>query len=1330
MSATKTSSSPSFNLTQQTTSKKNLPHPRAYDFVIAPMEVAGASNNAIPSRLVLLRHDPSDTSKDQLFLDQLPIPREAWRYDTADRIISWRGAYGGGHLHVSHDGLGAYGNIGKAENTLSVSAGAQAVFDCDVALDVGATYVTSGGSVVGFTWDTTSAMWKNAAWIKQRLQLTYTVTPNGPILPPTFTFDFADNQTEGIPWDPTAFEASLSLGEKNGLMVWNLTFKSDVPPDPDQGQNPSTGPDTVFPYWMQAVEDAAAATISGVLQIDGNAPQGQLVGMQGVRATPGVAGYFKTASDAAPFAVFDSQLHVGGQAIKGSRVSGSTLSWSDLDPQHQKLTGLPASGTLHFDRNGVISANQPSISAQRLSTAESLAAITEHKQLHAELHANHLSLQQTLATTTLDMYGLLAMAPFVQNQQGAWGDAVQSAVTQDLTDIMNSQIPSTMWNLLFPSMPQPSLTGELAIVANSPVPGVTDPKAWYSSLATAVMTQGMANGSDENCKNMNGPRAAAWLKTQVATSPVYHTHGQILFNYEWQNRFNLTSQYLSDQISNSGTYSSTIDAQVALSVADINQNVVTDPTNPNLKTDLITQVQAVGAYAKTNQLYWAFAYFTYNTAPSILANIAIQMAINTGSSDGTTLSRLFQQNASVLTALDPSGYFAQQYTTTLNTFLATNILPSMFGFVGDPSSFDMIKEYLQQFVATNINNEDQQIAQAAAQIQSILNDENADQMLQDSIEALRAISGALQDTLALPYVANNFVKWFSTNYPKFSKVANVFGSLFIGGLTGMAIFSLFSEFKSWDKLNAAQKAQLILNTLQLGLQVVAAVVKRGVRIYSIFNVNGMTAGQRTAAISEILATGETGVLDQGLIKIGNTTARWLADTEGTIGKLAVTDQGVVTAVLVNSADAAAEEAGYAAKIFGKNLDEFIATRVGPIFILAGIGLSIYFISTGEGGLALASDILNIVGGSLMLFATIGGWAVEGGLIAAEGVMATIISVAGPLAILAALVGVGIMIYMMLKKPPNPVEEFVNTYVKPAGFYVPSQSSALDYAVPYANPDQNNLLMIGYSLSSQGSYLTANNDGSISLGDATALPNCVWQSTTDGLGMSKIITITQPDSSKPPVAMLLSLMSDNSISFQPAMPPPSPSPGQVKRVASAPGTGSTIVTQTWLSSPQSNAKLTSSGGFLASMTLKLQPVPPDSEGNYAPSQANGWMVTTSNGLGYNASAGSTFTLNMSGMAPNYMRMVDMNFLLNSTPSPQQSFGPTFGVYASTPATYALNNAVPAFLTFSADTGAFAPNGSVASPASQLSFTISASNALGKAMANFNLSVAAAVAPPTA
>ncbi|MGW5718761.1 hypothetical protein ACWEVP_21500 [Amycolatopsis sp. NPDC003865] len=1277
-----------------------------HDYVVARMDTFGNSQRPIPARVTMVE----GAGEAQLFVDQLPIPRDAWSYDEHDRVLLWQGAYGGGHLRLSHDGSGAHGTIGPEADLCSVTAGAHARFTCDVALDCGATYETSGGAAIGLLWDPKSPAWTSARWVGNRLSLTYTVTPGGPLAPPSFTFRFEDTETGALPWEPDAFAAGIQLGQRDGAAVWQLSFKSSVAPIQDKGSRRPTGPDSVYPWWLQAVEDSAALGITGVLEIDGAAPKGTLVGFRGVRAAPVLTGYYRTSAEAAPFGVFDGRLVIGGEAVPGSAVVGDRVVWQDLDPAHQRRTGLPAAGSLGVD------------DAVRLNTEDALAAISRHRDTHPELHRKSVELAGALAAGSVDIYGLLAMTPFGKDENGGWGDVVQAAVTEDLGTIMNSTIPGDLWGRLFPGVPQPALTGSLAEVAGSAVSGVPEPAKWYESLATAVLTHGLAQGSEDHCRYLNGPRAETWLKTQVATSPVYHAHGQRLFGLAWQKHCPTTADYLADQISNAKSHEATIDAAVQADIADIEANVVTDPAaTEDLKAKLVADVRDAAQYAKTNNLYWAFAFYTYNVAPGILANISLQMSVNTGSADGTGLSRLFQQNVAVLTALDPSGFFAQRYVGTINTFLATNILPGMFGFLAEATSFDLVKEYLQAFVDGNLANEDADIAEAAKSIGAILQQENADRMLHDSIDALLAISGTVQDTLALPFIANEWLTWFTGKFPKLAKVGSVFGSLLIGGISMLAVFNLLSAFKSWDELSKLQRATLVINTVQVGLQIVSAVLKRGVRIYAIFNVNGMTAAQRIAAVQNIVVEGRTAQLDQGLLKIGNSTARWIGDLEGTVGKLATSGDASVAAVIVTEATATAEEASLVSKVFGANLDEFVATRIGPVFILAGIAVSIAHLAEGETGLALVSDVLNIVSGSLMLFAMVGEWLVAGGVIAAGGVLATIFAIAGPLAILAAAAGVGLMLYELFKKVPDEIENFVNDYAARAGFRVEDEKLSLDYAVPYRNPDRKSLLMVGSTLTVDGYVMQANPDGSVGFGSGTALPDCVWQVTTDAFGLSTVFTVLRPDPAKPPVLRYLSLMTDRTVSFRPKQP-------------GKPG-GSSVVTQTWLGLPRGRAQLTGDRKFLVSFDLKFAAVVSDGDGHYHPVYDQGplYLARTEKGLVASdqpmppiiivPEPGSIFTLTMSGMAPDFMTMPDLSFPLGSTPSTAQRFGPGFAVLPSTPLKFRHGgDPLPAFLGFDERTGTISPNGKEAAEQSRSRSSITASNACGGTSASFAVVVA--------
>ncbi|NEO87998.1 MAG: hypothetical protein F6J87_27635, partial [Spirulina sp. SIO3F2] len=454
------------------------------------MAAPGNSDQPIPERVTLVRPNPSNPSSALLFIDQTPVPQHAWSYDAHDKILRWQGRFGGGQLHFVHNAPGGgYGVIGSAEHAVSVSAGAKAQFTCAVALDCGVSYKTSGKTIIGLDWDISSSQWTSAKWNKDRLLLTYTVTPQGPILPPKFAFKFTDKETGASPWEPKSppAEASLNL-RTTGALAWDLMFKSSLPPSPpDTSSKPITGPQSVYPYWLQAVEDAAESTINGALVVEDFAPQGTLVGMQGTRANPMVSGYYQTSSSSAPFAIFDGRLHVDTKPMENAYLKGNTLHWQGLNQEHQNRLGLSESGSLEFSKNGSIASSQDTkVAARRLSTRSTLDQVAKHKDLHPEAHAAALLQTEALADSSLTIYGLLAMTPFGQNNQGAWSDVVQGAVQEDLSTIMNSFVSSDIWSLLFPNEAQPTLSGELAEVANSPVPGVTDPTSWYQSLGTAV----------------------------------------------------------------------------------------------------------------------------------------------------------------------------------------------------------------------------------------------------------------------------------------------------------------------------------------------------------------------------------------------------------------------------------------------------------------------------------------------------------------------------------------------------------------------------------------------------------------------------------------------------------------------------------------------------------------------------------------------------------------------------------------------------------------------------------------------------------------------------
>ena len=71
-------------------------------------------------RVLLTGYRSGDPSSKQRF----PEPRNARGYDVADRLLTWRGAYAGGRLHMIHNGLGATGLVGSESPAELSSVGA------------------------------------------------------------------------------------------------------------------------------------------------------------------------------------------------------------------------------------------------------------------------------------------------------------------------------------------------------------------------------------------------------------------------------------------------------------------------------------------------------------------------------------------------------------------------------------------------------------------------------------------------------------------------------------------------------------------------------------------------------------------------------------------------------------------------------------------------------------------------------------------------------------------------------------------------------------------------------------------------------------------------------------------------------------------------------------------------------------------------------------------------------------------------------------------------------------------------------------------------------
>lgn len=1264
--------------------------PQALTFGVRPFDQGeGAKDELIgrvPETITLLRPVPENPAADQLFLDRRPVPRDMWSLDPHDAVLSWRGDYGGGRLHLAPDLRVGNGLIGALAEEVAVNVVYRKAFTCKVAADTGAKAIVSGGAVTGLSWNPEDQQWKNAKWGNDVLKFKYEYEPGEPPADPAvLKVEFDDTRCSGNTWNPgtpgSEYQVRLSASQDGPTIGWKFDFVLTGGASPIQGcdtKNP------LYPYRFHCRQPWSADSLTGAILVGSGDLKGKVLGVKGEYASPEVTGYYNLTSDHTEHApvvgVFDGQLYVDDQPVTETAVIGYDLVWQDLPAHIQKATGLAAEGALSFGGDGASATGSvDGIQAVRLTGSELSAMLAQQPQ-------NYAVLQTAVAATappvpkSLNIETLLAMSPFDQDSKNNWYDAVQKGVRDDLHTMMSSFIPNDVWQLLFPDTNRPTIDGYRAQVASTKVNG-QDPAPWYASLSTAVLAQGMAGGSDPNCAKLNGKRAETWLRDQVSVNDVYRKHGDLLYQYQWKKipRNSSTPQFLADQARNTADQKATIDKYVEKWITEMKNTVSGDA---GMLTKLETLIKEIGSVGKQGK-YWAFLYYYRATHANTWANL--KAAID--SPDKTALTRLVEQNISVLHALDSSGYFARKYIEALHVALSTTIFLQLIDFKGVLVDFDLIKLYLQKFVEKNINSTDAKIKEQAQKLKQMLDEEAQNHFIETSVKEIRRIAGVINAANSFGRVATEFVAWFEKNCPaKFKGFGKVFGGMLLSGLAGFAMNNLLGPYKDWNKLNADQKAELITNTVQLGLQVVSAIAKRGVQLYAVFNAGGMTNWQRVGAMAWTTLGGKPEALARGMSKISNAMARYIAGGSASI----------------RAGAAAAEEASLLARVMGPSLTKFIATRIGPLFVLAGIAFSIYNLTKGGSTLEIIAEVLGLISGVLTLLAMFGGWA-----LASIGISAAFISVfipiVGALAVVAALAGMAIGLFLMFKKPPNPVEKFVNDYAGPAGLTMRARCSAIDYAVPYVDKSQQNLVMLGARFGSDGKVMTAKPDGTITLGTADNHAATVWNTETGGLGMTQICTLV--DKGNGMVSQYLSVLDDGTVAFRDLATKEMP----VEKVKS----------QYWVTGVTGDATVTNENN-LKTLPLVLQPVYPDSKGEFLPANKKKYLAVDGNGVKLVDSGGTTWTLTMAGRAPAAMTMDKIELFKGTEPA--TSYSPVFGQMGSNPMTFSIKSGtLPSFLTLDSGTGEIKVTGKLETVLSKTSYTLVAKNSLGSTEATFTVEV---------
>ena len=139
------------------------------------------------------------------------------------------------------------------------------------------------------------------------------------------------------------------------------------------------------------------------------------------------------------------------------------------------------------------------------------------------------------------------------------------------------------------------------------------------------------------------------------------------------------------------------------------------------------------------------------------------------------------------------------------------------------------------------------------------------------------------------------------------------------------------------------------------------------------------------------------------------------------------------------------------KVLGRNLDEFIATRLGTVFALGGIAFALYGVITSTAPLEVAANSRFLAAAVLDAFVAIGSWVVAGATQAVTigGVaLVAILPWASVFAVGALIIGAALLIiFLVTQRASDPLPDFAKGKASAAGFYMPRQY-AIDYFAPH------------------------------------------------------------------------------------------------------------------------------------------------------------------------------------------------------------------------------------------------------------------------------------------
>lgn len=882
----------------------------------------------------------------------------------------------------------------------------------------------------------------------------------------------------------------------------------------------------------------------------------------------------------------------------------------------------------------------------------------------------------TAAGQDLQPYFLYNLDPyeFVQignQKERVVRDAVQQSAEASLIEIIQFYMPTEARRQFISASPI-ELNANVRRIAETKIIDPDDPngqkmlepRAFYQSLSTPLLSIILKSQT----KKVNARRARKQFEEKLSGSALYQQHAPMLYRYHFVEKFPAVKNYLNDERLNREDKAKKIKYYTDTKkkeYTELRDQAETDDVRQQYDL-LLKELDEMQQKALEGK-YWAHRVYSHFTGNDFMNMLKMQLFASPDGANATV--RNIQRVSTILSVLDDSQYFATKFAETMRIFQLYNVLAQYASLREDQKTLreiaeEIAKEFAKQhsgsmdeltkLVAEAIRNAKEDAVKGQknlwTEITSILyvwlEQVGRAQSIAQVLAKVTAKLNPLLDVITQRIIQNPAIRAQIENLGLVAKtVASKVLWVGIGVLTIGAMISMM--VLDWANMDAITKTGMIMVGAGMLANFALSILKAGMDFYSVYRGTGSFRGALKWAF--------------GLQSIAvDQMERMFADAANhTLQKLS--GGRIQLSQWANMPGWKGSAAKFAIRCL-QNVTRIVMIAISAVMAAINIVLSAISLSKARkplekavSALAITSSILELIGlgfelGSVLAVGT------------ASSVLGIIAGVFAGLAILAALAGIGIMIYLAVKSQASPVDEFVGNEAKRAHLDMP-KGTDIDYMLPLYDKT-GKLVKEGVTISSPNgnTYLVAQADGQAGAGACTGDQTTCFGMTTDGEGRAVVYSAVVL---KDQTIELRYLTASESLCLS----------FHDKRM-----TGSEAKQQLWHAELIGGAKTEKSGE--------------DKENDLQLTKGQFNLYTERNGArSYLGFDGTSFVLSEKPQQPLWLRLertlassLTMNDVKLFTEDRDMKFYANLAFPGCEPRTWALRGDVPSFMGFDADQGA--------------------------------------------